>query len=247
MSDLRDHRPVALTARPDLAFGLVLGEGVEVPPSASIGVNVVIHAGSEIGDGVVIQDGAVIGKNPVLGPRSSASRTEPPPTRLADGAAVLTGAVIFAGARLERGAIAGDQCHLRERSVIGPESVIGRGSAIDSDVVVGEGVRIQSNCYLTGNTVVEDHVFVGPGVTTTNDNTMARQPLDGPLLAPRLERACRVGGGVVLCPGVRIGAEAYVAAGSVVVNDVPPGTVVMGVPARQARAVPESDLIEHWL
>lgn len=246
MSDRHDQR-ATLTSRPDLAVGLALGEGVEIPPDASIGANVVIHAGTEIGNGVVIQDCAVIGKSPVLGPRSSAPRTELPQTRLADGAAVLTGAVIFAGARLESGAIAGDQCHLRERSVIGAGSVVGRGSAIDNDVSVGKDVRIQSNCYLTGHMVVEDHVFVGPGVTTTNDNTMARQPLDAPLLAPRLERACRVGGGVVLCPGVRVGSEAYVAAGSVVTADVPPGTVMMGIPAREARAVPESDLIEHWL
>lgn len=237
---------MTMTPRPDLALGLVLGEGVEVPSDASIGANVVIHAGSVIGKGVVIQDCAVIGKSPVLSPHSSAPRTELPPTHLGDGAAVLTGAVIFAGARLERGAIAGDQCHVRERSVIGPGSVVGRGSAIDNDVTVGTGVRIQSNCYLTGHMVVEDHVFVGPGVTTTNDNTMARQPPDAPLLAPRLERACRVGGGTVLCPGVRIGAEAYVAAGSVVTGDVAAGAVTMGVPAREARKVPESDLIEHW-
>jgi acetyltransferase-like isoleucine patch superfamily enzyme len=226
---------------------LALGEGVEVPPDASIGANVVIHAGCQVGRGVVIQDGAVIGKSPVLGPRSSASRAKPAPTHLADGAAVLAGAVIFAGVRLGRGSIAGDQCHLRERSVVGPGSVIGRGTAIDNDVAIGEGVRIQSNCYVTAGTVVEDHVFVGPGVTTTNDNTMGRQPRDAPLQGPRLERACRVGGGAVLCPGVRIGAEAYVAAGSVVAGDVPPGAVVMGVPARQAREVPEDDLIEHWL
>jgi len=247
MGDRQNERAAAMTPRPDLALGLVLGDGVEVPPDASIGVNVVIHAGSEIGNGVVIQDGAVIGKSPVLGPRSSAPRAEFARTRLADGAAVLTGAVIFAGASLEPGAIAGDQSHVRERATIGAGSVVGRGSAIDNDVTGGKDVRIQSNCYLTGYTVVEDHVFVGPGVTTTNDNTMARQPLDAPLLAPRLERACRIGGGAVLCPGVRIGAEAYVAAGSVVVGDIPPGTVVMGVPARAARKVPESDLIEHWL
>jgi UDP-2-acetamido-3-amino-2,3-dideoxy-glucuronate N-acetyltransferase len=247
VSHPRDESAPALTPRPDLALGLVLGEGVEVPADASIGVNVVIHAGTELGDGVVIQDGAVIGKSPVLGPRSSAPRTELARTRLADGAAVLTGAVIFAGARLEPGAIAGDQSHVRERATIGVGSVVGRGSAIDNDVSVGKGVRIQSNCYLTSRTVIEDHVFVGPGVTTTNDNTMARQPLDAPMQAPRLERACRIGGGVVLCPGVRIGAEAYVAAGSVVAGDVPPGAVVMGVPARQVRTVPDGDLIEHWL
>ena len=247
MHDPRDGRGADLIPRPDRAPGLALGEGVEIPADTAIGANVVIHAGCRIGEGVAIQDNAVIGKSPFLGPRSSAPRTEPAPTLLGDGVAVLSGAVIFAGAHLDRGAIAGDQCQIRERSTVGAGSVVGRGSAIDNDVAVGEGVRIQTNCYLTGHMVVADHVFVGPGVTTTNDNTMARQPLDAPLTAPRLERACRVGGGAVICPAVTIGAEAYVAAGSVVVRDVPPRAVVMGVPAGQIREIPEGDLIEHWI
>ena len=62
----------------------------------------------------------------------------------------------------------------------------------------------------------------------------------------RLRRACRIGGGAVLCPGVEVGEEAFVAAGAVVVADVPARAVVMGVPARQVREVPDEDLIERW-
>jgi acetyltransferase-like isoleucine patch superfamily enzyme len=52
-----------------------------------------------------------------------------------------------------------------------------------------------------------------------------------------------VGGGAVICPGVEIGEEAYVGAGAVVTKDVPPRTVVVGVPARTIRAVPEDELL----
>jgi acetyltransferase-like isoleucine patch superfamily enzyme len=61
-----------------------------------------------------------------------------------------------------------------------------------------------------------------------------------------LRRACRVGGGVVLTPGVEIGEEAFVAAGAVVTHDVPARAVVMGVPARVVRKVPDDELLERW-
>ena len=63
---------------------------------------------------------------------------------------------------------------------------------------------MQTNCYITAGTVIEDDVFVGPGVTLTNDNTMGRHD-PGPPDAPTLRRACRVGGGAVICPGVEVG------------------------------------------
>jgi acetyltransferase-like isoleucine patch superfamily enzyme len=50
----------------------------------------------------------------------------------------------------------------------------------------------------------------------------------------------------VLVPGVEVGAEAFVAAGAVVTNDVAPRAVVMGIPARQVRHVPDEDLLERW-
>ena len=217
----------------DRAPGLLVGEGAEIADDAALGGNVVIHAGTRIGSGCTVGDGAVIGKPPHLGPLSSAPRDDSPPAVLAEGAAVLAGAVVLAGARVEPGAIVADQAQLRERAVLGEGSVLGRGSAVDNDVVVGRQVRIQTNCYITGGSVVEDEAFIGPGVVTTNDNTMGRlsEPAE-PMEGVAFRRGCRVGGGVVICPGLEIGADAYVAAGAVVTRDVAAGATVMGVPAR---------------
>lgn len=228
----------------DRAPGLLLGERVLLPPTVQIGGNVVIHEGTVIGGEARIQDGAVVGKPLALGQRSAASRQTPAPAEVGAGATVCAGAVVVEGAVVGDGAVIGDQAHVRERAVIGEQSVLGRGSAVDNDVRVGARVRIQTGCYLTAFSVVEDDVFVAPGVTLTNDDTMGRHGPGHELRGATLRRACRVGGGAVLVPGVEVGEEAYVAAGAVVVADVPPRAVVMGVPARVVREVPEHDLLE---
>ena len=230
----------------DRAPGLLLGERVLLPPTVQIGGNVVIHEGTVIGGEARIQDGAVIGKPLALGQRSAASRQTPAPAEVGAGATVCAGAVVVEGAVVGDGAVIGDQAHVRERAVIGEQSVLGRGSAVDNDVRVGARVRIQTGCYLTAFSVVEDDVFVAPGVTLTNDDTMGRHGPGHELRGATLRRACRVGGGAVLVPGVEVGEEAYVAAGAVVVADVPPRAVVMGVPARVVREVPEHDLLERF-
>lgn len=234
----------ALTAS-DRAPNLWVGDGVELADDATIGVNVVIYAGTVVGAGATLQDGVVLGKPPVLAAHSSAAATAATAVVEA-GATVCSGAIVFAGARIGAGAIVGDQAHVRERAVVGPGTVIGRGSALGTETVLGARVRIQTAAWLTSWTVVEDDVFVGPGVMTMNDDTMARLPRGTPLRGPVLRRACRVGGGVLLCPGVEVGAEAFVGAGAVVSRDVPPRTRVHGVPARAVGAVGDEELLERW-
>ncbi len=225
--------------------GPVLGAGVRLGEEVSFGAYVVVHDGTVIGDGCAIADHAVLGKRPRLA-RHSSARGEVGELELAAGVSVGTGAVVFAGTRVGERAIIGDQSFVRERSSIGRDTVIGRGSSIDNDVAVGDRVRVQSNVYLTAFTVVEDDVFVGPGVNTTNDDTMSRHDGREPLRGAVLRRACRVGGGAVLTPGVEVGEEAFVAAGALLTRDVPPRAVVMGVPARVVREVGEEDLLERW-
>lgn len=230
----------------DRAPGLLLGQGVLLPPTVELGGNVVIHEGTIVGGEVRIQDGAVIGKPLALGPKSTAPRDSLPPAELGSGVTVCAGAVVVAGATVGNGSVIGDQAHVRERSRIGEDTVVGRGSAVDNDVMIGARVRIQTGCYITAFSTVEDDVFVAPGVTLTNDDTMGRHGPDHKLRGAVLRRACRVGGGAVLVPGVEVGEEAFVAAGAVVVRDVPARAVVMGVPARIVRDVPEEDLMERW-
>jgi acetyltransferase-like isoleucine patch superfamily enzyme len=230
----------------DRAPGLLLGDGVELPEDAQVGAYVVVHDGTVLGPGCTLQDHAVVGKPVALGPRSTASREAPPPARIGAGAIVAAGAIVNAGAEIGERVVVGDQGQVRERARIGDGTVVGRGSQVDNDAVVGARCRIQTGCYVTAYSVLEDDVFLGPGVFTYNDNTMARHDKDYDIVGPTIRRAARIGGGARILPGIEIGEEAFVATGAVVTRDVAPRALVMGVPARKIGEVGDEELIERW-
>jgi UDP-3-O-[3-hydroxymyristoyl] glucosamine N-acyltransferase len=248
----RDHDGAFVSPDAEVAEGVNVSPGaviharVRVGAGTAIGSAVVIHPGSVLGQRCVVEDGAVLGKRPRLRKGSSAAGAPIGALEVGDDVTICCGAIVYAGAKLGQGVIIGDQAQVRERAIVGERSVIGRGSCVDFGASVGARVLIQTAVYVTGGSVVEDDVFIGPGVVTTNDNAMGRHPKDAPLEGPIFRRACRVGGGAVLVPGVEIGQEAFVAAGALVTKDVAARDVVRGLPAQVCRSVEEHDLIERW-
>jgi acetyltransferase-like isoleucine patch superfamily enzyme len=212
--------------------------------STEIAETAVVYPGVELGEDVFVGDYAVVGKRPVLGRRSTAARSELFPLVVGDGASILAGAVVFAGTRLGDGVIVGDQACVRERCELGEEVIVGRGAFVENDVAIGARTKIQANAYITAYSVVDEDVFVAPGVITTNDNFMGRTEKRHVLRkGATIRRGARVGAGAVLLPGVEIGEEAFVGAGAVVLADVPARAVVVGNPARQIRDVPDDELL----
>src|ERR671915_417281 len=212
----------------------------EIHPTATV------HPGTVLGEGVKVLENAVVGKQPSLSPRSTTKREELPPTEIGDGTIVSTGAIVFAGSRIGARVIVGDQSCVRERVSVGDDVVLGRGSLIENDTTVGAGTKIQADAYITAYSTLEDDVFIAPCVVTTNDNFMGRTEKRHALRrGPTIRRGARVGGGAILCPGVEIGAEAFVGAGAVVTKDVPARALVVGSPARVLREVPDEELLEN--
>jgi acetyltransferase-like isoleucine patch superfamily enzyme len=226
---------------------VIVGANVKIGAGCTIGHNVVIHGGTILGADVVVGDNAVLGKQPRPSPTSTVTIREPLPGLVVRvGSSVGTGAVIYAGTRVGRQTMIADQAFVREKCTIGDYVIVGRGVTVENETAIGNHVKIQTGAYVTAYMTVEDHVFLAPGVYTTNDNFMGRTPERFKFRkGATIRHGARVGANTTLLPGIEVGREAFVAAGSVVTRDVPPATLVMGVPARPIRPVPEREWAEN--
>jgi len=114
---------------------------------------------------------------------------------------------------------------------------IGRNCKIDSFVYIEEGVEIGDECkirpfvFIPSGVKIGNRVFIGMGVIFTNDK-YPRVKGDWKLQRIIVEDDVTIGAGAIILPNVRIGRGAIIGAGAVVTKDVPPNTVVTGVPAR---------------
>lgn len=118
--------------------------------------------------------------------------------------------------------------YIGDNTEIGENTKIGSLAHIDYNVKIGRNCKIEGMAYIPPLTVIEDDVFIGPGVIFTNDP----YPMSTRMIGVYVERGAVICAGAVLKAGVRIGAESVVGMGAAVTKDVQPRTVVYGNPAR---------------
>lgn len=123
-------------------------------------------------------------------------------------------------ARIEPGAI------IREKVEIGERAVIMMGAVINIGAVIGEGSMIDMNAVLGGRAMVGKNCHIGAG-------TVLAGVIEPPSATPVIvEDDVVIGANATVIEGVRIGKGAVIAAGTVVIADVPSNSVVAGIPGR---------------
>ena len=127
---------------------------------------------------------------------------------------------------------------------IGQRTIIGKGATVENRTAIGARCKIETNAYITAISRIEDDCFIAPEVTFTNDNFLGRtEERKKRFRGVTLKRGARIGANATVLPGLTIGEDALLAAGSVLTKDLPPGKIFLGVPARYFGDVPEA----QWL
>jgi len=115
---------------------------------------------------------------------------------------------------------------------IGKNCNICANSLIENDVVIGDNVTVKCGVYIWDGVTIEEGAFIGPCVAFTNDKFPRSKNYPDEFAKTLVKKGASIGANSTILPGVTLGENCLVGAGSVVTKDVPPNAVVCGNPAR---------------
>ncbi|MCH7562415.1 MAG: N-acetyltransferase [Gemmatimonadetes bacterium] len=201
-----------------------------------------------MGENTLVAEGVIIGhpaKDSMLEARDFTSSR---------GAQVGRGCILRAGTIIYEDAVLGDDVQtahhvvVREGARVGDGCVLGNNTVVREGAELGRNVRVMESVVISEGALLENDIFIGPGVQFTAGRFMTgAMQAAGKMSAEEasseegrywngasvtVEEGARIGANAVILAGVRLGRGCIVAAGSVVSNDVPAGGVVMGNPGR---------------
>lgn len=221
-----------------------------VSPNAKIGEDVTICAGVHIEDNVTIGDrcyidyNALIKENVTIGSDSfigaqcilgeflydffSDYKNKVHPLQLGAHALIRSGSILYGDSQIGDYFQTGHRVTIRENTLIGVHVNLGTLSDVQGDCTIGNYVHMHSNVHIGMKTTLKDYVWIFPYVVFTNDPT----PPSETLLGATAEEFAVVCTGTVVLPGVRIGKDALIGAGTTLTKDAAPETIVVGNPGK---------------
>ena len=190
-----------------------------------------IYENVSLGEGTLVEEFCIVGTPP------RGAKDGELPTMIGPGSVIRSHAVIYAGNVIGKNFQTGNKVNIRESNRIGDNVSIGTLSVIEHHVEIADRVRIHTQVFIPEFSILEEGCWIGPNVVFTNAKYPLSPGVKDSLVGPIVRRGAKIGANSTLLPGVVIGENALVGAGSVVVRDVPAGAVVVGNPARVIRQV----------
>lgn len=180
----------------------------------------------KIGKGLIKDAGVLLNVRP--GRSLKALR----PLVLGPSARLRSGTILYAHSSIGARLATGHHVVIREENVLGDDVAIWNNTTIDYACRLGDRVKVHCNCYVAQFSVLEDDVFLAPGVTIANDLFPRAPHAEEALVGAIIRRGAIIGVNSTILPGVEIGAGALIGSGSVVTRDIPAGSIAWGNPAK---------------
>lgn len=204
-----------------------------------IGKNVKIGDGTVIYDNVTIGDNSVVTNSCVIGEPLNDYYSNPdyknPKTIIGKDSLIRSHAIIYAGSTFGDFLQTGHSVMIRENTIMGEHCMVGTWCNVQGFAVFGNYCRLHSNVQICQKSKLGNFVFVYPNVVFTNDPTPPSDVCIGPIVGDYSQIAT----GSILMPGVKIGKNCLVGAGSLVTKDVEDFSLVLGCPAKKKGDVRE--------
>jgi len=189
----------------------------------------VIYPNVILGESVTIEDYCVIGL--------PFNKGNSDITYIGDCSIIRAGTYVYAGNKIGNNFCTGNKANIRELNTIGDNVSIGTLSVIEHNVDIGNDVRIHSQVFVPEYTVLENECWLGPNVVVTNarypKNLTSKKKLQGVCIMNN----AKIGANATLLPGVIIGSNSLIGAGSVVTKTIPDNVIAAGNPASILRTI----------
>jgi len=187
----------------------------------------IIYPNVRLGQNVIVEDFCIIGL-----PFGNNQCNE---TTIGDNSLIRAGTYIYAGNQIGKNFQTGNKVNIRELNIIGDNVSIGTSSVIEHDVIIENCVRVHSQVFVPEYSVLCDSCWLGPNVVLTNASYPRHPNAKDNLQGVTIKKNAKIGANVTILPGIEVGENSLVGAGSVVTKKIKDNVIVAGNPIKFLR------------